>query len=126
MTAFLADENISPQTAAYLEARGHDVYSLLRDGPRRISDSEIVALAQQQGRIILTHDLDFGHIYYFSARERIGVLVLRLQHQTVEVVNKVLTRFLRTGILNEEAMLKALIIVSENTYRVYRGSRGEF
>ena len=56
----------------------------------------------------------------------IGVLVLRLRHQTVEAVNEVLTRFLQMGVLDDEEMQEALIVVSENTYRVYRGPRGEF
>ncbi len=126
MIAFLADENISPQTAAYLESLGYSVHSLLRDGPRGITDSDIVPLAQQQERIILTHDLDFGQIYYFSTQESVGVLVLRLRHQTVEVVNQVLARFLQTGVLDDKDMRKALIIVSENTYRVYQGPKEEF
>jgi hypothetical protein len=31
--SFLADENISPESADYLKALGHPCYSLRRDGP---------------------------------------------------------------------------------------------
>jgi hypothetical protein len=64
--SFLADESISPESAAYLETLGYPCHSLCREGPRRLSDREIVALAKREGRVILTHDLDFGQIYYFA------------------------------------------------------------
>ena len=53
MIAFLADENISPESADYLEALGYPCYSLRREGPWRLSDSEIVHIARREGRIIL-------------------------------------------------------------------------
>ncbi len=94
MIAFLADENISPESADYLEALGYPCYSLRREGPWRLSDSEIVDIARREGRIILTHDLDFGEIYYSATAGEVGIIVLRLRHQTVEAVNDVLERFL--------------------------------
>jgi len=124
--SFLADENISPESAAYLETLGYPCHSLCREGPRRLSDREIIALAKHEGHVILTHDLDFGQIYYFAEEGQVGILVLRLRHQTVEVVNDVLQRFLRSEALTERQLRKSLIILSETTYRVYQGPRGEF
>ncbi len=89
MIAFLADENISPESADHLENLGYPCHSLRREGPWRLSDSEIVAMAQREGRIILTHDLDFGEIYYFAMGGEVGIIVLRLRHQTVEAVSDV-------------------------------------
>jgi len=126
MIAFLADENISPESADYLEALGYPCYSLRREGPWRLTDSEIVDIARREGRIILTHDLDFGEIYYSATAGEVGIIVLRLRHQTVEAVNDVLERFLKAGVLSEEELRHALVILSENTYRVYRGLRGQF
>ncbi len=126
MIAFLADENISPESADYLEALGYPCYSLRREGPWRLSDSEIVDIARREGRIILTHDLDFGEIYYSATAGEVGIIVLRLRHQTVEAVNDVLERFLKAGVMSEEELRHALVVLSENTYRVYRGPRGQF
>jgi predicted nuclease of predicted toxin-antitoxin system len=58
--SFLADENISPESADFLETLGYPCRSILRNGPRRLTDPEIVALAKQEERVILTHDVDFG------------------------------------------------------------------
>jgi len=54
MISFLADENISPETADFLDSLGYPCLSLRRDGPRRLSDRAVIALAKQEGRIILT------------------------------------------------------------------------
>jgi len=126
MIAFLADENISPETAAHLQTLGHSCHSLRQAGPWRLKDQEIVTLAQREGRIIVTHDLDFGQIYHLTSGGQVGVIVLRLKRQTVEAVNEVLTRFLASGVLDDESLHRALIVVSERWYRVYRGSRREF
>ncbi|HEC35337.1 MAG TPA: hypothetical protein ENI39_02245 [Anaerolineae bacterium] len=126
MISFLADENISPETANFLEELGFPCHSLRRNGPRRLSDSEIITLAKQESRVILTHDLDFGEIYYLAEKGTIGILVLRLRHQTVEWVNDVLQRFLTSGALGEEEFRQSLVVVSENWYRVYQGPKGEF
>ena len=123
--SFLADENISPETAEHLESMGYSCRSLCRDGPRRLSDQEIVALAKREKRIIITQDLDFGQIYYFAEKGRIGVIVLRLRCQTVEMVNNVLERFLRLNPLPVEKMYNSLVILTETTYRVYQGPSGE-
>jgi len=126
MIAFLADENISPESADHLEALGYACHSLRREGPWQLSDSEIIAMAKREGRIIITHDLDFGERYYFAIEGEIGIIVLRLRHQTVEVVNDVLERLLKARVLTEEELQRALVILSENTYRVYKGPRGQF
>jgi len=126
MISFLADENISPETADFLDSLGYPCHSLRRNGPHRLSDPEVIAIAKQEGRIILTHDLDFGQIYYLAEKGQAGIIVLRLRHQTVEVVNHVLERFLKSGAVSPEVLRQSLIIVSENWYRIYQGPRGEF
>ncbi len=126
MISFLADENISPETADHLNGLGYPCHSLRRNDPHRLPDREIIALAKQEGRIIITHDLDFGQIYYLAEQGRVGILVLRLRHQRIEIVNDVLERFLKAGALNPEELQQSLVIISENWYRIYQGPRGEF
>lgn len=124
--SFLADENISPETSDHLETLGYPCLSLRRDGPWRLSDREIVGLAKREGHVIVTHDLDFGEIYFSAEGGPVGVLVLRLRKQTVEVVNDVLERFLKSRVLDTEELQRSLVILSEAAYRVYRGGRGNF
>jgi predicted nuclease of predicted toxin-antitoxin system len=124
--SFLTDENISSETASHLEALGYRCHCLLRDGPRQLSDRDIVKLARREGRVIVTHDLDFGEIYFSMESGRVGVLVLRLRNQTVESVNDILGRFLLSDALDTKQLQRSLVVLSETAYRVYRGPRGEF
>lgn len=92
-----------------------------------MTDREIVELAKREGEIIITHDLDFGQIYYFAEEGgEVGILVLRLRQQTVESVNEVLKRFLLSSALTEQQIRQSLVVLSETTYRVHQGPRGEF
>lgn len=124
--SFLADENISPETADHLTALGFPCRSLRRDGPWRLADREIAALARHEGLVILTHDLDFGEIFYMSEEGHLGIIVLRLHCQTVEAVNDVLTRFLGSGMRETLNLADSLVVLSETSYRVYHGRRGRF
>ena len=123
---FLADENISPESADHLTALGYPCVSLRRDGPWRLSDREIVSFARREGHVILTHDLDFGEIFFSSEEGQVGVVVLRLRRQTVETVNHIVERFLESGALDSLQLQNSLVVLSETAYRVYQGPRGEF
>ena len=108
-----------------MAAPGFPCHSLRREGPWRLTDREIAALARRDDLVILTHDLDLGEIFYLAEEAQLGILVLRLHQQTVETVNDVLTRFLTSGVLATLDLNDSLVILSESAYRVYRGPRGQ-
>ena len=84
----------------------------------KISDEEVVKLAKKEKRIIVTHDLDFGEIYYFREEGKVGILVLRIKNQTIESTNKALERFFKSkGIEKPE---KSLIVLRETSCRIHR------
>ncbi|MBI5627911.1 MAG: DUF5615 family PIN-like protein, partial [Candidatus Rokubacteria bacterium] len=56
----LADLHISPRTVRFLQALGHDVVRVPDLMSPRATDAEIVLMAIQEGRVILTQDLDFS------------------------------------------------------------------
>lgn len=53
-------------------------------------DSEVVEIALQKERCIVTQDKDFGEIYYFSNPEDLKVAVVRPSKQKVEIFNRIL------------------------------------
>lgn len=72
----LADENIERLIVLWLREQGHDVLWVPESSPS-VLDHEIVNMARDQKRVILTYDLDFGEILF---RERFacdGVILLR-------------------------------------------------
>lgn len=121
MIKFLLDANLSPETSVFLRSLNFGVKSILEEGLGQISDEAVIKLAKKEKRIIVTHDLDFGEIYHFKEEGKIGILVLRLKSQTVESTNKVLGKFLQSELVKKKKLEKSLIILSESSYRAYKG-----
>jgi predicted nuclease of predicted toxin-antitoxin system len=79
-----------------------------------LPDEEIIEKARQEGRIILTHDLDFGRLIALSQEQLPSVITFRLDNMQPALVNhylvEALTRFeveLTSGVLvsiNEQAI----------------------
>ena len=117
MIKLLCDENISPLTVGYIRSLGYDVKSVVELGLKGAADEEIVSLAKRERRIIVTFDLDFGETHYFSSKEEIGIIVLRLKSQWHEEVNRALEKILKTKKLEAEEYKKSLLIITEKKYR---------
>lgn len=117
----LLDANLSAKTGQFLEERfGFDVVALITSTQRSLPDHDVVALAKQEQRVIISFDQDFGEIYHFRERGRVGIIVLHLLDQTVESVNRVLERFF----IDEGEtidLLHSLVIVEEDRIRVISG-----
>lgn len=59
---FLVDMGISPKTVVFLKNLGYDAVHLLDQGLNQLGDPDILKKAQEEARILLTHDLDFGEL----------------------------------------------------------------
>ena len=87
MIRFLLDMGLAQSTGKYLRSQGHDVIHLCDQGLERLPDDQIVAKAQEEGRIIITHDLDFGRIVALSGNAVPSIVTLRLSDMTPAKVN---------------------------------------
>ena len=95
--AFLLDANLSPETAAFLLATfGLDVIDIPSLGLAHLEDPDVVAYAEQTGRVIISFDLDFAELHRRGQYGQFGVIILRLGVLTVAAVNRALERFVRT------------------------------
>ncbi len=74
----LANENIASTVIDELRSRGHDVLSA-KESMRSEHDDVILARAQTEKRIVITHDKDFGELA-FRARlpSSCGIVLFRL------------------------------------------------
>jgi len=94
---FLADMGLARSTVAFLRARGYDAIHLRDEGLQRLDDDEIVEKALREGRVILTHDLDFGRIVALRRGRLPSVIAFRLTDMRPAQVNhylgEVLGRF---------------------------------
>lgn len=76
----LADENIHPEVVAYLRAEGSDIQSVQELGFGGSADIELLLYAHSAGRVILTHDSDFGRLAFAQQQTFPGIIYLRPGH----------------------------------------------
>ena len=91
---FLADMGISPKTVTFLRGMKHDAVHLYDQGLDRLPDSVILEKACDEGRILLTHDLDFGELMAAGRAALPSVIIFRLRDMRPLNVNGYLYRII--------------------------------
>ena len=104
---------------ATLTDLGHDVLSALESAPRA-TDEELLAIAIEQQRVLITEDKDFGEL----------VFVRRLPHPCI-------IRFVGMSVAEKVAAMRdlieyhadamyerSMIVVTQSRVRIRRGARG--
>ena len=80
---FLADMGISPKTVSFLNSLAHDAVHLKDQGLQRAFDSFILEKTLKtlkEGRVLLTHDLDFAELLAASGGKAPSVIIFRLRN----------------------------------------------
>ncbi|MBC7189319.1 DUF5615 family PIN-like protein [Candidatus Aerophobetes bacterium] len=113
---FLADMGISQSTVNWLREKGFDTIHLREKGLQRISDATIIKKAQEEGRIILTCDLDFGDIMAASGERCPSIIIFRLENERPENINRRLAQVL--GESSDALEKGAIISVEETRHRI--------
>ena len=78
---FLLDQDVYAATARLLSDLGHDVVPVAQIGLSQADDEELLQVAQEQSRIFVTRDRDFGNLV-FVKRLGAGVQYLRMLPST--------------------------------------------
>jgi len=74
----LANENIPALVVSELRSAGHDIVSV-KEVMRGASDTEVLSRAQNERRLIITHDKDFGEMAFgIGLPAECGVVLFRL------------------------------------------------
>jgi predicted nuclease of predicted toxin-antitoxin system len=76
---FLLDMNLPPAMAEWLRSEGHDAVHIRDLGLADLPHREVFARAAEDGRIVVTFDLDFGKIVGLVGATGSGVVLLRLR-----------------------------------------------
>jgi len=85
----LADENIHSEVIGFLRKAGLDVQSVSEQGYFGLLDAEVLQQATEAGRIVLTHDSDFGGPALMGAKF-VGIVYLRPGHIQADFTIKTL------------------------------------
>ncbi|WP_373548673.1 DUF5615 family PIN-like protein [Haliscomenobacter sp.] len=75
---FLADEGVDKSLVELLRAASYDVF-YVAESASSISDEEVLALANSDGRILITRDKDFGELVYRLKRIHSGIILVRME-----------------------------------------------
>lgn len=83
---FKVDENLPAEVVSILREQGFDVHSVYDEGLAGTDDATLFGVATQEGRVLLTQDLDFADIRAFPPGAGAGVVVFRSHDQTTEFI----------------------------------------
>jgi predicted nuclease of predicted toxin-antitoxin system len=114
---FLLDQDVYATTARFLLDIGRDVVLVAAIGLSRALDQEILRVAQEQKRILVTRDRDFGNLV-FVRELGAGVIYLRIMPSTQNVVHAELERML--SLHTEEELAQAFVVVEPGGHRIRR------
>lgn len=78
------DENLGTRTSGLFLARGHDVATVHGQGMSGASDGQLYGACIEEGRILVTLDLDFANPFRFDPAPTPGVVVVRVS-ETPEI-----------------------------------------
>ncbi len=103
----VVDMNLSPDWVPILTQSGHDAIHWSQAGSANAPDRLILAWARENGRIVFTHDLDFGAILAATNTDAPSVVQIRTPNPVPDhcgaMVIEVLNRYERP--LNQGALL---------------------
>jgi predicted nuclease of predicted toxin-antitoxin system len=112
----LLDMNISPAWAPILSEQGHDVVHWSTVGAPDAPDTAIMARAELESRVVITHDLDLTTILAVTNARGPSVIQLRQQNILPDAASTVLVRVLRD--FAEQLSAGAVVTVEEDRSRV--------
>jgi predicted nuclease of predicted toxin-antitoxin system len=115
---FIADENIAPETIEFIRNLGYDIIDIYQANLDGYKDLEIIDFAEKHNKGIISYDLDFGEIYYFSARRKFGIIILRIHPQIPARANRLLEILLKFNPSFKPHLANALVVINERNIRI--------
>ena len=113
---FKVDENMPREAVDILHDAGHDATTVHDQGLSGAQDPVVALCCQQEARVLLTLDTDFGNIQAYPPSESSGIVVLRLQHQDKARVLQSVRDVV--AFLERESPVRSLWIVDEDRVRI--------
>ena len=114
----LGRHGYSMDTVRWLRIQGHDAIHLSEERLQKMSDDLILIKSRNEGRILLTCDLDFGHLLALGSENSPSVIIFRLEFQlSIHHIEK-LNTILNTA--SEALTNGAVISITDKKIRVRR------
>ncbi|MBV6397624.1 MAG: hypothetical protein HFACDABA_03238 [Anaerolineales bacterium] len=110
---FLVDESTGPRVAEWLTDQGYDVVSIYHSA-RGADDDHVLQMANEEDRILITNDRDFGEKVYREHKPHRGTILLRLADERAQVKIEVLKSLLENY---PDRLAGQFIVVTETRVR---------
>lgn len=113
---FKVDENLPSEIGELLIRAGHESMSVLEQGLGGATDEELAGVCRQEGRVLVTLDLDFADIRTYPPGQHDGIIVLRVLRQDKSHVLRVFSSVV--PLVAQQPLAQRLWIVEETRVRV--------
>jgi predicted nuclease of predicted toxin-antitoxin system len=114
---FLLDQDVYALTEHFLREQEYDVVTAFELGLSRAPDSELLKTADEQGRIFITRDRDYGNLV-FVHHAGSGVMYLRILPSDINEVHAELKKVLES--YSEDELSKSFVVVEKGRHRIRR------
>jgi predicted nuclease of predicted toxin-antitoxin system len=118
------DENLGKRVAQLFQAAGYDTATVPGQRMSGAADSDLIKRCRDEGRVLVTLDLDFGNPLLFRPSQYRGIAVLRPSEPVSCGDLEDLCRTLIGG-LTQEKLDGKLWIVERGRIRVYQEQEAE-
>jgi len=108
---FLLNMNVPRELGRCLAAEGHGCRHVGDIGIAQASDMAIMEEARGNKEIIVTHDLDYGHLLAFSGKPTPSVIIFRLRNTHPD---NMFARLMGAWPEIEKPLLEGVIVVLED------------
>ncbi len=110
----LADEGVDKPIVVALRTAGFDVLYIL-ESHQGSDDAFILELSNQQQRILLTQDKDFGELVFRLKNAHFGVILIRLAGHTANEKANVVVKII---IEHKIELIKAFTVIQPKAVRI--------
>jgi predicted nuclease of predicted toxin-antitoxin system len=114
---FLLDQDVYALTEHFLRRQGYDIVTASQLDLSCAKDSELLKTANEQGRIFVTRDRDYGNLVFVHGAGS-GVIYLRMLPSRMNDVHAELVKVLET--YGETELVKSFVVAEQNRHRIRR------
>ncbi len=112
---FLLDMGISPKVSDTLRSLGHEAVRCSEIDLSRATDTEILRYAQVHGSILISTDLDFADLAFACAEPCPGLVLLRLDNPSADMMCSRLQIALTA--LPHDEIAGSVVVIQQNKLR---------
>jgi predicted nuclease of predicted toxin-antitoxin system len=113
---FIADVNVEKRIVDYLLGNGYDI-KWIPDFNCEIDDEGLLKIANDEKRILITNDKDFGELTFLQRQHSVGIILIRVKGQdTLEkfaLIEKLMLKY-------KEKIQNHFIVITKTKFRFTR------